>query len=206
MKKVLVGAAVAALPVAFINQVALSDSESSPVYSPTASIRSIEGPEPIVHGDDPEVRRAQSLQDLSERRAERERFYAFVAYVEEIERQEQARQAEQARQERARQEQARQAEQARQQAPTPSAPSQGSSVWDRLAQCESNGNWHINTGNGYSGGLQFHPNTWRQAGGQRYAPEAHMATREQQIAVAESWLARTSWSQWPACSAKLGLR
>lgn len=79
-------------------------------------------------------------------------------------------------------------------------------VWDRLAQCESGGNWGTNTGNGYYGGIQFSASTWRAAGGTKYAPYAHQATREQQIAIAESWLAKTSWSQWPACSRRLGLR
>jgi hypothetical protein len=79
------------------------------------------------------------------------------------------------------------------------------SVWDRLSLCESGGDWHINTGNGFSGGLQWHPDTWRRAGGHEYAPHAWQATREQEIAVAEAWLARTSWSQWPACSRALGL-
>lgn len=81
----------------------------------------------------------------------------------------------------------------------------GGTVWDRLAQCESGGNWH-HTGGRFSGGLQFLPSTWRAAGGTRYAPTAAQATREQQIAIAQSWLARTSWSQWPACSSRLGLR
>lgn len=88
--------------------------------------------------------------------------------------------------------------------PKPAVSARG--VWDRLAACESGGNWQTNTGNGYSGGLQFLPSTWRAAGGTRYAPTAHQATREQQIAVAEEWLAKTSWAQWPACSRKLGLR
>lgn len=79
-------------------------------------------------------------------------------------------------------------------------------VWDRLAQCESGGNWATNTGNGYSGGLQFHPDTWRRAGGTRFAAYAWQATRAQQIEIAEAWLALTSWSQWPACSKLLGLR
>lgn len=79
------------------------------------------------------------------------------------------------------------------------------SVWDRLAQCESNGRWNLNVGL-YDGGLQFHPKTWIAAGGGKYAPYAWQATREQQIAIAESWLAKTSWAQWPACSKKLGLR
>lgn len=92
-------------------------------------------------------------------------------------------------------------------APVPVAPPRSSgSVWDRLAQCESGGDWGTNTGNGYYGGIQFSAATWRAAGGTKYAPSAHLATREQQIAVAESWLAKTSWSQWPACSRRLGLR
>ncbi|PPK97959.1 LysM domain-containing protein [Kineococcus xinjiangensis] len=80
------------------------------------------------------------------------------------------------------------------------------SEWDRLAQCESGGRWNINTGNGYSGGLQFHPRTWSGFGGGQFAPRAHQATREQQIVVAERVLARQGWRAWPACSRKLGLR
>jgi hypothetical protein len=76
------------------------------------------------------------------------------------------------------------------------------STWDRLAQCESSGNWNINTGNGFSGGLQFTPSTWQAFGGQG-APQN--ATREQQIAVAEKVLAAQGWNAWPACSKKLGL-
>ena len=88
-----------------------------------------------------------------------------------------------------------------------SAPSVANgSTWDAMAQCESGGNWSANTGNGYYGGLQFLPSTWQAAGGGQYAALPHQATREQQIAVANSWLSRTSWSQWPACSASLGLR
>lgn len=77
------------------------------------------------------------------------------------------------------------------------------SVWDRLAQCESSGNWAINTGNGYYGGLQFTLSSWRTAGGNGYP---HQASREEQIARAETLLARQGWGAWPACSAKLGLR
>lgn len=87
-----------------------------------------------------------------------------------------------------------------------SHPVTGSSVWDRLAQCESGGNWSYNGGSGFDGGLQFLPSTWRAAGGTKYAPYAYLASREQQIAVAKSWLARTSWSQWPACSRRIGVR
>ena len=73
-------------------------------------------------------------------------------------------------------------------------------MWDRLAQCEASGNWSINTGNGYYGGLQFYPPTWESFGGLAYAPRADLATREQQIAVAEKVLARQGWGAWPACS------
>lgn len=80
------------------------------------------------------------------------------------------------------------------------------SVWDAIAQCESNGNWSINTGNGFSGGLQFAPSTWAGLGGTEYAPEAWQATREQQIAVAQKVQSAQGWGAWPACTAKLGLR
>ncbi|UYP19692.1 transglycosylase family protein [Rhodococcus sp. Z13] len=79
------------------------------------------------------------------------------------------------------------------------------SDWDRLAQCESGGNWAINTGNGYHGGLQFSPSTWNAYGGSQYAPTANQATREQQIAVAERVLAGQGWGAWPSCSSSLGL-
>lgn len=80
------------------------------------------------------------------------------------------------------------------------------SVWDRLAQCESGGNWAINTGNGYYGGLQFDKATWSSHGGNRYAPYPHQATREEQIAVAQRVRnARGGYSAWPSCSARLGL-
>lgn len=78
-------------------------------------------------------------------------------------------------------------------------------VWDRLAQCESGGRWNLNVG-GHEGGLQFLHSTWVRAGGRRYAEHAYQATREQQIDIARTWLARTSWTQWPVCSKKLGLR
>lgn len=76
------------------------------------------------------------------------------------------------------------------------------SVWDSLAQCESGGNWGINTGNGYAGGLQFSPSTWAAYGG---TGSAANASREQQIAVAERVQAGQGWGAWPACAAKLGL-
>jgi hypothetical protein len=85
---------------------------------------------------------------------------------------------------------------------TRSAPA-GGGVWDRLAQCESGGNWGVNTGNGYSGGLQFAPGTWRANGG---TGSAHNASRAEQIRVAERVRATQGWGAWPACSARLGLR
>lgn len=87
-------------------------------------------------------------------------------------------------------------------APANAAPD---SDWDRLAQCEAGGNWSINTGNGYHGGLQFSPSTWTAHGGGQYAATANQATREQQIAVAEKVLASQGWGAWPSCSSSLGL-
>ncbi|MFD9889642.1 transglycosylase family protein [Amycolatopsis sp. NPDC059027] len=80
----------------------------------------------------------------------------------------------------------------------PAQPAIGdTSVWDRIAQCESTGNWHINTGNGYYGGLQFDKQTWDAYGGQQYASYPHQASREQQIAVAEKVRdARGGYSAW----------
>jgi len=83
----------------------------------------------------------------------------------------------------------------------PSVPSGG--VWDRIAACESGGDWSINTGNGYYGGLQFSLSTWRGYGG---TGMPHQASRAQQIAVAKRVQAAQGWGAWPACSAKLGLR
>ncbi len=81
----------------------------------------------------------------------------------------------------------------------------GGAVWDRLAQCESGGNWSINTGNGYYGGLQFGLGTWAGYGGTAYASRPDLASREEQIAVAERLRAARGYSPWPACAAKLGL-
>ena len=76
--------------------------------------------------------------------------------------------------------------------------------WDTVAKCESGGNWAINTGNGYQGGLQFSPSTWSGHGGGEFAPSAHMATKEQQIAVAERVLASQGRGAWPVCGRGLG--
>lgn len=75
-------------------------------------------------------------------------------------------------------------------------------TWDSLAQCESGGNWATNTGNGYSGGLQFSASTWAAYGGTGSAADA---SREQQIAVAEQIQASQGWGAWPSCAAELGL-
>ncbi|QYH20040.1 transglycosylase family protein [Corynebacterium aquatimens] len=89
----------------------------------------------------------------------------------------------------------------------PSAPAvAGGSVWDAIAACESGGNWAINTGNGYYGGLQFSASTWAAYGGTQYAPTANLATREQQIAIAQRTQAAQGWGAWPACTSALGIR
>lgn len=75
--------------------------------------------------------------------------------------------------------------------------------WDRVAQCESGGNWSINTGNGYYGGLQFSPSTWAGYGGTAYAPSAHQASKSQQIQIAEKVLAGQGKGAWPSCGVGL---
>jgi outer membrane biosynthesis protein TonB len=93
--------------------------------------------------------------------------------------------------------------QTRQQAEPSQRTSVSTNVWDRLAQCEATGNWSINTGNGYYGGLQFSLSSWRYVGGSGYP---HQASKAEQIKRAEMLLAKQGWNAWPACSAKLGLR
>ncbi|MFJ8662189.1 transglycosylase family protein [Streptomyces sp. NPDC093795] len=77
------------------------------------------------------------------------------------------------------------------------------SEWDRVAQCESGGNWSINTGNGYYGGLQFSASTWAAYGGTAYASTANQASKSQQIAVAEKVLAGQGKGAWPSCGVGL---
>jgi LysM repeat protein len=89
-------------------------------------------------------------------------------------------------------------------AATGNAAAADSGVWDRIAQCESGGNWHINTGNGYYGGLQFAASTWRAYGGTAYAPTADQASKSQQIAVATKVQRAQGWGAWPTCSARAG--
>ena len=134
--------------------------------------------------------------------AEVENDRKFAAYVEGVEA---ARAAEAARAE-----QAATAEQAEattesaapaaQEAP---ASRSGGGSWDALARCESGGNWAINTGNGYYGGLQFNLQTWQAYGG---SGMPHENSPGAQIAVAERVLASQGWGAWPSCSSKLGLR
>lgn len=81
------------------------------------------------------------------------------------------------------------------------APASASPDWDAIAQCESGGNWSINTGNGYSGGLQFSPGTWRANGG---SGSAAGASREEQIRVAENVLKSQGIGAWPVCGKRGG--
>ncbi|WP_406434135.1 LysM peptidoglycan-binding domain-containing protein [Streptomyces sp. NBC_00631] len=89
-------------------------------------------------------------------------------------------------------------------AATGNAAAADNGVWDRIAQCESGGNWHINTGNGYYGGLQFSASTWRAYGGTAYAATADQASREAQIAVATKVQHAQGWNAWPVCSGRAG--
>jgi hypothetical protein len=77
--------------------------------------------------------------------------------------------------------------------------------WDELAACESGGNWSINTGNGYYGGLQFSGSTWRAYGGGEFADRADLASRHEQIIVAERVRQDVGYSAWPSCARQLGL-
>jgi Transglycosylase-like domain len=99
-------------------------------------------------------------------------------------------------------------------APAPSVPSGGGTTsapppapgthdWDTVAMCESGGNWSINTGNGYYGGLQFNSSTWLGYGGGAYAPRADLASKAQQIAIAEKVLAAQGKGAWPVCGRNL---
>ena len=95
------------------------------------------------------------------------------------------------------------AAQAEEEARIQAAQNERDAIWDRLAQCESGGNWSINTGNGYYGGLQFSLSSWRGVGGSGYP---HYHPRDEQIYRAELLLDRQGWGAWPACSRKLGYR
>ncbi|GAA2619677.1 LysM peptidoglycan-binding domain-containing protein [Paractinoplanes durhamensis] len=87
----------------------------------------------------------------------------------------------------------------------PASPALASSVnWDAVAQCESGGNWSINTGNGYYGGLQFSRSTWRAYGGTKYAGTANKASKPEQIRIAEKVLSGQGIGAWPVCGKKAG--
>jgi resuscitation-promoting factor RpfA len=90
-------------------------------------------------------------------------------------------------------------------ATAPGAAAHPRSVWDGVAACESGGNWHINTGNGYYGGLQFAEQTWLAEGGRKYASRADLASRVEQIQVARRVLAAQGPYAWPVCGPRAGL-
>ncbi len=78
-------------------------------------------------------------------------------------------------------------------------------TWNRLANCESGKRWHMNTGNGYYGGLQFSASTWKAYGGGKLASRADLASRRHQVRIAQHVLHAQGWNAWPACSDKLNL-
>ncbi|MFJ6151210.1 transglycosylase family protein [Micromonospora profundi] len=86
----------------------------------------------------------------------------------------------------------------------PAAPAQAAVNWDAIAKCESGGNWKINTGNGYYGGLQFSQSTWAGYGGKKYAARADLASRSEQITIAEKVLKGQGIGAWPTCGKKAG--
>jgi len=83
--------------------------------------------------------------------------------------------------------------------------SAATTVWDKVAKCESGNRWSINTGNGYYGGLQFSSSTWKAYGGRKYGSQAHKATKAEQIAIARRVLAGQGPRAWPTCSRRAGL-
>ncbi|WP_199516801.1 LysM peptidoglycan-binding domain-containing protein [Nucisporomicrobium flavum] len=89
-------------------------------------------------------------------------------------------------------------------APASAAQAKSSVNWDAIAQCESGGNWSINTGNGYYGGLQFSRSTWKAYGGGKYAGTANKASRSEQIRIAEKVLDGQGIGAWPVCGKKAG--
>ncbi|KJS57969.1 transglycosylase [Streptomyces rubellomurinus] len=86
-----------------------------------------------------------------------------------------------------------------------SASAAPATVWDKVADCEATGNWAINSGNGFYGGLQFTSSTWAAFGGTAYAAQANQATKDQQISIGEKVLAAQGPGAWPVCSVKAGL-
>ena len=89
-----------------------------------------------------------------------------------------------------------------------SVPAEAATVrtWERVARCESTSRWHVNTGNGYYGGLQISGRTWRAFHGRQFASLPHRASKREQIRVAERIKRVQGWRAWPSCSARLGLR
>jgi hypothetical protein len=79
-------------------------------------------------------------------------------------------------------------------------------TWQRLAMCESSGRWHINTGNGYYGGLQISRSTWRAYGGGHFAKLPSRASKRHQIKIAERIKRGQGWGAWPTCSRRIGVR
>lgn len=84
-------------------------------------------------------------------------------------------------------------------------PASAKTVWDKVATCESGGNWKINTGNGYYGGLQFASRTWSGYGGKKYASKAHKASKAEQIAIARRVLAGQGAGAWASCGRRAHL-
>ena len=79
-------------------------------------------------------------------------------------------------------------------------------TWNKLAKCESGGRWHINSGNGYYGGLQISRGTWRAFGGKKFARSANKASKRQQVRVAKRIKRNQGWGAWPHCSRRIGVR
>jgi hypothetical protein len=84
--------------------------------------------------------------------------------------------------------------------PVPAPLAAPAEPWDTLARCETGGDWHADTGNGYHGGLQLSPRTWAAHGGGQFAPRADEASREQQILIGDRVRAEQGWEAWSSCA------
>lgn len=164
----------------------------------TVRVAAADGVELVTGGREPQL--ASVIQEPLEARQE---LLDAEAAAEQSEAQREAEQAQQSAEEA----EQREAADAEAQAASEPAPASNGSVdvatWERLAECESGGNWSINTGNGFYGGLQFELSSWEWVGG---TGMPHEASKQEQIARAEILLERQGWSAWPACSRQLGLR
>lgn len=190
----------ALIPLSILCAVSLRPDSTVRATGGRASIATVEMPDlhslqasrATVYHEKPERIRLEKVRRENVRRWQ---VQVYKNAVEKAQREEAARREEERRDAIAAEEERQQERERVSSAPSPAPRSSGGVNWDAIAQCESGGNWHINTGNGYYGGLQFSHSTWIAYGGGRYADNAHLTSRENQIAIASTM----SLGHWPNC-------